>query len=251
MTTRARLPERLIADGLVVAGIGGWWLLSLRLPDFLVPTPWHVVTRIVDLFITPSLLADVAASTARVVAAVALATSLGAILALIPYRWPIADGIVRDRITPFLNSFPSIGWAILAMIWFGTTDAAVLFVEVVILTPFCLINLSEGLKELDGELIEMGMSFTRHRGRHFCKLITPMLLPYVMSAIRIAYGIGWKIALVAELFGVSSGLGYLMLKAEIVSDAATVYATCFAIVLLFIAGEKLIIDPLSRVIAYR
>jgi NitT/TauT family transport system permease protein len=56
---------------------------------------------------------------------------------------------------------------------------------------------------------------------------------------------------VAELFGVSSGLGYLMLKAEIVSDAATVYATCFAIVVLFLAGEKLVLDPLSRLIAYK
>lgn len=72
-----------------------------------------------------------------------------------------------------------------------------------------------------------------------------------MAAIRIAYGVAWKIALVAELFGVSTGLGYLMLKAEIVSDAATVYATCFAIVLLFLAGEKLVLDPLSRLVAYK
>jgi NitT/TauT family transport system permease protein/sulfonate transport system permease protein len=137
------------------------------------------------------------------------------------------------------------------MIWFGTTNVAVLFVEIAILTPFCLINLLEGLKQLDGELIEMGVSFTRHRGRSFVKIVVPMLLPYVMSAVRIAYGVAWKIALVAELFGVSSGLGYLMLKAEIVSDAATVYATCFAIVLLFLAGERLILDPLSRLIAYK
>jgi len=251
MMTRSRLSERVIADGLVVAAIAGWWLLSLRLPDFLMPSPWDVATRLVDFFIMPSLLADVLASAARVVAAVGLATIIGGVLAVIPYRWPVAEAIVRDRITPFLNSFPSVGWAILAMIWFGTTDTAVLFVEVVILTPFCLINLLEGLKELDRELLEMGASFTRDRWRNFVKLVVPMLLPYVMSAIRIAYGVGWKIALIAELFGVSSGLGYLMLKAEIISDAATVYATCFAIVLLFIVGERLIIDPLSRLIAYR
>jgi NitT/TauT family transport system permease protein len=249
--TARRLCERAIADGLVVAAVAAWWLLSLRLPDFLMPSPWHVARTLAALFLVPSLLADTAASAARVVAAVALATVLGGALAVIPYRWPVADTIVRDRITPFLNSFPSVGWSILAMIWFGTTNAAVIFVEVAILTPFCLINILEGLKELDRELIEMGWSFTRHGGRNFVKLVAPMLLPYVMSAIRIAYGVGWKIALVAELFGVSSGLGYLMLKAEIVSDAATVYATCFAIVLLFLAGEKLVLDPLSRLVAYK
>ena len=68
MTIRARLAERMIADGLVVAAIAGWWLLSLRLPDFLMPGPWQVATRLVDLFVTPSLLADVAASAARVAA---------------------------------------------------------------------------------------------------------------------------------------------------------------------------------------
>jgi NitT/TauT family transport system permease protein/sulfonate transport system permease protein len=251
VTARSRLSEHIIANGLVVAALAGWWLMSLRLPDFLMPSPWQVAVKLFGLFATPALLADTAASAARVVTAVAVSTVLGGALAVIPYRWPVAEAIVRDRITPFFNSFPSVGWAILAMIWFGTTDAAVLFVEIAILTPFCLINLLEGLKELDGELIEMGASFTRNRGRSFVKIVAPMLLPYVMSAVRIAYGVGWKIALVAELFGVSSGLGYLMLKAEIVSDAATVYATCFAIVLLFLAGEKLILGPLSRLVAYK
>ena len=251
MIARPRLAERIFADGLVVAALIAWWLASLRLPDFVMPSPFAVAAKLVALFTTPALLADTAASAARVVAAVAIATLLGGALALIPYRWPIAEAIVRDRITPFLNSFPSVGWAILAMIWFGTTDAAVLFVEIAILTPFCLVNLLEGLKELDDELIEMGASFTRHRGRSFFKIVAPMLLPYVMSSLRIAYGVAWKIALIAELFGVSTGLGYLMLKAEIVSDAATVYATCFAIVLLFLAGEKLVLDPLSRVVAYK
>ena len=251
MTLSRRFAERAIADGLVVGAVLGWWLLSLDLPAFVLPSPWRVVETLAGLFLTPSLLADTAASAARVVASVALSTVLGGALAIISYRWPIAEVIVRDRIAPFLNSFPSVGWAILAMIWFGTSDATVIFVEVAILTPFCLINILEGLKELDTELLEMGSSFTRLSGRRFRKIVLPMLLPYAMAAIRIAYGIAWKIALVAELFGVSSGLGYLMLKAEVVSDASTVYATCFAIVLLFLAGEKLVLDPLSRLIAYK
>lgn len=251
MNCSRRLAERAIADGLVVGAVLGWWVLSLHLPEFVMPSPWQVVERLAQLFLTPSLLADTSASAARVVASVVLSTVIGGALAVIPYRWPVADAIVRDRITPFLNAFPSVGWAILAMIWFGTTDAAVIFVEVAILTPFCLVNILEGLKELDAELIEMGSSFTRNGGRKFCKLVVPMLLPYAMSAIRIAYGIAWKIALVAELFGVSSGLGYLMLKAEIVSDSTAVYATCFAVVVLFLAGEKLVLDPLSRLVAYK
>ena len=54
------------------------------------------------------------------------------------------------------------------------------------------------------------------------------------------------IALVAELFGSESGMGFLLQQAQSVADATTVFATCFAIVIIFWIGEKLIIDPLSR-----
>jgi NitT/TauT family transport system permease protein len=243
--------ERLIADGLVIAVVGAWWLASLGVSDFILPGPWPVAKTLFSLFTTPALLADTAASAARVVSAVAIATLLGGALAFLPWRWPVWHGIVHERIKPLLNSFPSVAWAILAMVWFGTTNLGVMVVEVAILTPFCLINLSEGLKELDAELLEMSASFTRRRPRILLKIVLPLLLPYAMSAIRIAYGVGWKIALVAELFGVSRGLGAVMLQAQIVSDAAMVYATCLAIVALFLVGEKLVLDPLARVVAYK
>jgi NitT/TauT family transport system permease protein len=79
----------------------------------------------------------------------------------------------------------------------------------------------------------------------------PMLVPYAVAAARISYGVAWKIALVAELFGADSGLGYLMLQAQTAADAATVFATCFSIVLIFIAGEKLVIDPLARIVQHK
>lgn len=246
-----RLTQRAIADGLVVAALLGWWLLSLRMPEFILPGPVQVAKTLIGLFVTPALLGDTVTSAVRVVTAVSASVLLGGALAFLPYRWPILDAIVHDRIKPFLNSFPSVGWAILAMVWFGTTNFAVILVEVMILTPFCLVNISEGIKELDAELLEMAGSFTRSRRRVLWKIVVPLLLPYTISAVRIAYGVAWKIALVAELFGASSGLGYVMLRAEIVSDASTVYATCFAIVALFLAGEKLVLDPLSRVVAYK
>ncbi len=159
--------------------------------------------------------------------------------------------VVDARIKPVLNSFPSIGWAILAAIWFDPGDFGVIFVEVAILIPFCLINIAEGLRNVDRELIEMGRSFTRRRARILWRLTLPLLVPYGLSATRIAYGIAWKIALVAELLGAPSGIGYVMLRAQTAADTTTFLATCFAIVLIFIAGERLVIVPLERRFARR
>jgi NitT/TauT family transport system permease protein/sulfonate transport system permease protein len=95
-------------------------------------------------------------------------------------------------------------------------------------------------------MLEMATSFTRSRTRLVLQVGLPLMLPYVMGALRIAYGVAWKIALVAELMGSTSGLGFLMLRAQGSADITTVVAACLAIVLLFYAGEKLLIDPLAR-----
>lgn len=245
-----RLLERLFADGLIVLLILGWWLLSLGMPAFVLPSPWAVVEKLAKLFFDPNFLDQTALSALRVIVSVILATLLGGLLAVLARFIPVLEWVVERRIQPLLNSFPSVGWAILAVIWFNISNFSVIFVQVMILTPFCLINVLQGLRELDSELLEMARSFSRSRRKTLLKIMLPLLMPYIIAAVRIAYGVGWKIALVAELFGADSGLGYLMLQAQIISDAAMVFATCFAIVIIFFIGEKLIIDPLSRLVRY-
>lgn len=240
------LADRGLAEGLIVLVVAGWWLLSRDMPPYILPTPDIVALETGRLFVVPELLLHTFTSFVRVVIAVVLAVVIGTLLAMLPERFPILRVIVHERIQPFLNSFPSVGWAIVASIWFGPTHETIVFVELAILVPFCLVNVSAGLRELDHEMIEMARSFTRSRAKVFFKVTLPMLMPYIIAALRIAYGVGWKIALVAELFGAENGLGYLMQRAQTLSDAAMVFAACFAVVIIFIAGEKLVIDPLSR-----
>ncbi len=244
------LVSRLLGEGLIVLAIFGWWLLSLTMPDFILPGPTAVALQMWELFTKPQYLMHVATSTARVVLAVLIAVLLGSFLAFLPRWFPVTEVIVHERIKPLLNSFPSVGWAILAIIWFGPSHATIVFIMVMILTPFCLVNVSEGLKELDGEILEMARSFTRNRFAVLFKITLPLLAPYLISALRIAYGVGWKIALVAELFGTESGMGVLLQQAQSVADATTVFATCLAIVIIFWIGEKLIVDPLSRTFSH-
>ena len=240
------LAARLIGEGLVLAALAGWWLAARGLPEFVLPGPLVTGERLLDLFVTPEFLQHTLASSWRVVAAVMLSLLIGGGLAFAAEAAPWLDIVVNERIKPVLNSFPSIGWAILAAIWFEPGDFGVIFVEVAILTPFCLINIGEGLRHIDRELMEMGRSFTRRPGRILWRLTLPLLVPYLLSATRIAYGIGWKIALVSELLGAPTGLGYLMLRAQTAADSPTFLATCFAIVLIFVAGERLVLAPLER-----
>ena len=235
-----------LADLLTLAVIVWWAWKAHDVSSLVLPGPLAVLSRLGQLFVDPSFLVHTLASTIRIVAAVALSLVIGGGLALLQRAIPVLDWAIDFGILPFLNAFPSIGWAILAAIWFEPGSLSIIFVQVVILIPFCLINIAEGLRQLDPELAEMGRSFTRRRSRLVVKVTVPLLLPYLIAALQIAYGIGWKISLVAELLGSSSGLGYLMLQAQGAADMTTVLAACICVVILYIAGEKLVLDPLAR-----
>jgi NitT/TauT family transport system permease protein len=248
----ARRPASLwLADALVVVAIAGWAWGARSLPEFVLPGPVAVGERLLVLFTDPDFLVHTVASTVRVLASVAIALLLGGGLALLARAVPVLDGLISGLLQPFLNAFPSIGWAILAAIWFRPGHLSIVFVQVAILVPFCLINVAEGLRQVDREMLEMARSFTRRRGRVLGAVTVPLLLPYVIGALRIAYGVAWKIALVAELLGSTSGLGFLMLRAQGSADITTVLAACLAIVALFYAGERLLLDPLARRYAAR
>jgi len=238
--------QRVLAEGFVILFVLGWWLMSRGQPAYVLPSPWAVAKSFAAFFSDPKLFYHLFATFVRVVASVAIATALGMVLAIIPFYVPVTRDIIGKRIQPLLSAMPSLGWAILGVIWFGVTDSSVIFVQVAILVPFCFVNLSQGIDELDRDLLEMFRSFTRSDLPLFTKLIMPSLVPYFIAAVRMAYGVAWKIALIAELFGAETGLGYVMLQAQTISDVATVLATCLMIVFLFILGDNLILRPIAR-----
>lgn len=238
--------DRIIADGAVVLFVLLWWWTARGLPDFVLPGPLQVGRTVLQILTEPQLLAHVLISFARVAAAVGIAMALALILALAARASPVFALVLEQRVLLVLNSFPSVGWAILGIIWFQVSNTTVIFIEVAILLPFCLVNILEGFRQLDPELEEMGRSFSRSRWRRFTRLTLPLLAPFLVAGLRIATGIGWKIALVAELFGAQSGLGFLLTQAQASANAALVFAVCLVIVGIVFAIDRLVLRPLAQ-----
>jgi ABC-type nitrate/sulfonate/bicarbonate transport system permease component len=115
-----------------------------------------------------------------------------------------------------------------------------------ILIPFSAINLRAGLNELDNELIELGTSLTRTRLKLLSKVIVPMMVPYVFAALRISFGVAWKVTLTAELFGGNAGIGYLLNVARQEFDTETIFAVILFILLFVACMEVFVFRPLQR-----
>jgi NitT/TauT family transport system permease protein len=240
------LIDHALGDGFLVVGLIAWWAYAHTVPNYIFPSPADVGRTLLEFVSSFSMLVHVFATLIRVIVAVLIATVLGGALALVAYYMPITHEIVHARIKPLLLSFPSIGWALIALVWFNISNTAVIFVEVAVLVPFCLVNVSEGLRDMDRELLEMANSFTRTKPKIFIRIIWPLLYPFVIAATRMAYGVGLKIALVAEVFEATNGLGYLMYQGEQTANTPMVFATCIAIVILYVVGDRFVFDPLSH-----
>lgn len=245
-TWRRSLVQRGVSDGTVIVIIAAWWLFARDLPAFVMPSPEATAAQVFAFFYDPRLMQHAAVSFVRVGVAVAGAMTIALAIGVATRSFPVLEEAVERRLLTFLNSFPSVGWAILGVLWFQISHGTVVFIQVMIVLPFCLINVLEGLRQVDSELVEMGRSHSRSRWRLFTRLTLPLTMPFLMAGLRIAYGIAWKVALVSELFGASSGLGYLLMQGQIRADAALVFACCLVIVLIFGTVDRFVLRPIAR-----
>jgi ABC-type nitrate/sulfonate/bicarbonate transport system permease component len=56
----------------------------------------------------------------------------------------------------------------------------------------------------------MGIAFEVSRGRIIRNVYIPSILPFTFAAIRIGFSVSWKLVVLAEVFGSSEGIGYMI-----------------------------------------
>jgi NitT/TauT family transport system permease protein len=247
MPRRRWLSPRRLVVVLFLAMVGAVWQFSSSvMPPVLIPSPARVLARAGQLWSDPAFFSYLAVSIWHVAATIAIAFCVGTALALLAYFKPVLQPATYTRLAPFLNSFSSVGWAFLALIWFGITDGAVIFASSVALVPIALLNAGAGLRELNSEIVEMSVSFSRSPGRRTWLVILPMLFPYLFATLRLCFGIAWQIVLVVELLAGSGGLGTLISVARQRYWTDMVFAIAILVVVIVYAVDRLVFAVIQR-----
>ncbi len=235
-----------IAHVFTLLALIAWWAYSNIVPAYQMPGPGAVFTRMVDFVTTPFLLSQLWVSIYHITVAIAVAFVVGSALAFTARFVPVTRMLIDTVLTPFLNAFAAIGWLFLALLWFGLNHTTVIFAVTMILIPLTAINVRAGLQELDADTMEMGLSFTRSVWRRFAWIVVPLLVPYFFAALRISFGVSWKVVLTAELFGGNAGLGYLLNVARQEFDTETIFAIIAFILVFVVICEQLLFRPVQR-----
>ncbi len=192
-----------------------WWTISLLAGEEIFPGPLPVGASIVEDLVTgagPGMHTSpfhIAVSLLRILCAFAIAMVVGSAVGVLMGVNRACETFLDNWVMVGLT-IPGLCWALIALMWFGIHDASAVFAIVMVCLPFVVVNIWEGTKAVDRQLLDMARVFTASRRLILRKVIFPQLLPYVFAAIRYTFSVAWKIAVVAEVFGLSSGVGFML-----------------------------------------
>lgn len=145
-----------------------------------------------------------------------------------------------------LLAVPSLVVVFMAAIWFGFNVWAGYFAVPVVVTPFVALNMWEGARNLDPELIEMAEFFGADRRQTFTDVVIPQLLPFLFASVRSALSIGWKITLLVEAFLLSRGVGFMFKRYFDQYDLTMMMSWLILFTLVLIVVEYGIIAPMHE-----
>lgn len=176
---------------------------------FLLPEPSVIGTTFWAAVVDGSIFLDVFESTRRVFIGFAIssvvAIPLGILLSLSKMLRLSLFSVLN-----FLRPIPPIAWIPLTILWFGIGDGPAYFLTMVASFFPVLINTMTGMQRLPEQYLVIGDIFGLTTGQKVKHIIIPSILPYILSGLRIGFGISWMAVVAAEMIASSSGLGYLI-----------------------------------------
>jgi NitT/TauT family transport system permease protein len=215
--------------------LAGWYGIhySGLINPALVPTPTDVFRRFIELM-QSRLPLDILMSTQRVFLGVLIGTALAVPVGFVLgwYRG------IRSFIDPLINFFralPPIALIPLVIVYFGVDELA----KVVILFYAAffagVIVMYEGISQISPIYVRVARTLGATDGEIFGKVIVPLAVPHMLTALRVALGVAWATLVASELIAAQQGLGALIQNAGSFFQLDIIYVgiICIGFVALF------------------
>ena len=240
-----RVPVVLQRLALALIILAVWWLVSLTVQPYVLPRPDRVFARILQLSQTGDMPVNILTTLGRVCAGFAIAVAIGVPVGILlgSHR---GLGSFFEPVLPVLNTVSSAIWAIFAIIWFGLSAMTPIFVVLMTAFPLIVTNVWQGTQAVNADYVELAQALRLSRAKTLTKIYLPSILPYFFSGARLAFGFGWRVSLVAETLGSSSGVGYRLKQASDLIQMDQVFAWTIVQVAMMLAIEIGLLQPLER-----
>ena len=221
-----------------------WEIASRIIGENLLPGPIRIVETIPQLIESGRFFSSFAATLTRIGIGFGLAFIIGIVIGVLTQS-PWWNGFFRDAVTISLVS-PSLIWALTGLVIWGFEPQGWIFA--IVLTTFAVVtvNVAEGIRALPKDLIDMSRAFGVNNWRRQREIVVPFLAPFIFTALRFGFSVGWKVTVLTEVFSSNEGIGFEMRVAQQLfrMDELLAWAISFFIFALIL--EKLVLQRSER-----
>lgn len=217
-----------------------WKILSLHFnSDFVLPSPEKTLVTTLKLFTDGEFLATAGTTIARGLIGFVISGILGIGTGIITGINPYVDAFMRPILVT-IRSTPVVSIILLALIWFHP-GAVPVFIGMLTMFPFICTNVSDGIRNIDKELLVMAEFYRVGRLRIVRELYIPAIMPFIVSGASSALGIGWRAIIIGEVLSQPRyGIGTMMQNAQTFLNVDAVIAWTIIAVLISYGFEKAI-----------
>jgi NitT/TauT family transport system permease protein len=218
-----RIIEALSAPTLALILLAAWQIGSplLGLSDFVLPTPWQILKRIV---VDYRLLASHTATTLiETVAGFLIAAVAGVATAFAIFYSRIFERAVYPLLVA-LQTVPKVALAPLLVLYLGYDFAPKCFLAFMLAYFPIVIATVVGLQALEKGMVDLVRSMGANEWQTFFKIRLPAAMPSIFGGLKVGISLAVIGAVIGEYVAAERGLGYLQLQASSQFDTTLSFA---------------------------
>jgi len=229
-----------------------WYLIpTLGLVNpALVPTPVQVATTFWHLLTVEKLWLDMLMSLQRVllglVLGIALAIPVGFVLG-----WYRPMRTLIDPLVNFFRSLPPIALIPLIIVYFGIDELAKVVMLFYAAFFSGVIVMYEGIVQTNPLFIRVARTLGATDGEIFRRVIVPLAVPHVLTALRVALGVCWATLVASELIAAQKGLGAVIQNASNYFQIDRIYTGIICIGAIALGMDRVLRAVGARVVQWQ
>lgn len=224
-----------------------WYLFVSfgNIPSYILPSPVEVIDSFITGFTQGNYIQAITFSLGRVLTGYFLALGVGVVCGILIARYYLLD-ITFGRSILALQSIPSVAWVPLALLWFGITDKAVIFIIVLeALLPTAL-STKNAMKNIPPNLIRAAQTLGS-KGLHlYQNVILKAMIPELVTGLRLSFAFAWRALIAGELFISGVGIGQTLELGRSLADMSQVIAMITTIGMIGFFTENIFFGTIEK-----
>jgi NitT/TauT family transport system permease protein len=188
--------------------IAVWQYFAATSDRNILPTPRAVLDRMIAIADSGELWFHFSSTVERALISLAILYVLGTVIGIAMGLSDWWEAFFRSWVTLIL-SLPGIVVVLSILLVMGLHPLGPILAIVTVNFPFVTVQVWEGVRSLPRDLVDMATAFGVSRTAVLRHVVIPALAPFLFTALSYGFALTWKITMLTELFGSSSGVGYM------------------------------------------